>query len=117
MLEAGEARRGGGRGERDVERDRHSVQPSGQDADGRAAPRRLDLRSHGPQRLCDTFHGPAPERRVAVEQADEERARASQERFKVVPKAPEDARTITFGSDDRREGLDVIPWLLGMIFK
>lgn len=49
--------------------------------------------------------------------ADDERARVALERFKVEPKAPEDARTITFGNEDRREGFDVIPWLIGMIFK
>jgi hypothetical protein len=34
-----------------------------------------------------------------------------------VPKSPEDARTITFGDSDHKEGFDVIPWLIGTIFK
>jgi Zn-finger nucleic acid-binding protein len=49
--------------------------------------------------------------------ADEAKARASQERFKVVPKSPEDARKTAFGGDERSESFDIIPWLLSTIFK
>jgi len=57
------------------------------------------------------------ERAAARREADEVKARASQERFKVVPKTPEDARTITYGYDEHRQGFEVIPWLIGTIFK
>lgn len=57
------------------------------------------------------------ERAAAGRDADEAKARASQERFRVVPKSPEDARTIGFGDESRHEGFDVIPWLLSTIFK
>lgn len=47
---------------------------------------------------------------------DEERARAAQLRFKVEPKAPEDARFAVFGNAERDSGLDALPsvvkWLL-----
>lgn len=49
-------------------------------------------------------------------QQQEDRARASQLRFKVEPKTPEDARRIDFGDPERESGLDAIPaivkWLL-----
>jgi Zn-finger nucleic acid-binding protein/ribosomal protein L40E len=57
------------------------------------------------------------ERTAERREEEEVKARASQERFKVVPKSPEDARTITFGDSDHTEGFDVIPWLIGTIFK
>jgi len=49
--------------------------------------------------------------------ADEVKARASQERFKVVPRTAEGDRVSLFGTQDDTDRVDVIPWLLGTIFK
>jgi Zn-finger nucleic acid-binding protein len=47
----------------------------------------------------------------------EERARASQLKFKVVPKTPEDARTATFANTDREFGFDAIPAIVNWLLK
>ncbi len=51
-------------------------------------------------------------------QADEERARLQQLRFKVEPKSPDDARSqIDLGAGPPDSGLDAIPWLVNWILK
>jgi Zn-finger nucleic acid-binding protein len=57
------------------------------------------------------------ERAAERRESDEAKARASQERFKVVIPAPDDARSIRIAGGDREETGELIPWLLGMIFK
>jgi Zn-finger nucleic acid-binding protein len=47
----------------------------------------------------------------------EERARASQLKFRVEPKSPEDARTMTFGTSPTDSGLDAIPWVVSWLLK
>ena len=58
------------------------------------------------------------ERVSAERRQQEERARASQLRFKVEPKSPEDARSIAFSSSQDDAGMDAIPrvvhWLLNL---
>jgi len=48
---------------------------------------------------------------------EEERARASQLRFKVEPKTPEDARRSTFAHTDTESGFDAIPTIVNWLLK
>jgi Zn-finger nucleic acid-binding protein len=47
----------------------------------------------------------------------EERARASQLRFKVEPKSPDDARKATFANTDTESGFDAIPTIVNWLLK
>jgi Zn-finger nucleic acid-binding protein len=47
----------------------------------------------------------------------EERARASQLRFKVEPKSPDDARSVNFGASQGDSGMDAIPWVVNWLLK
>jgi len=47
----------------------------------------------------------------------EERARASQLRFKVEPKSPEDARRAIFADTERESGFDAIPSIVNWLLK
>jgi Zn-finger nucleic acid-binding protein/ribosomal protein L40E len=57
------------------------------------------------------------ERASDERQQQEERARASQLRFKVEPKSPEDARTVVFGDTEREAGFDAVPWIVNWLLK
>ena len=50
-------------------------------------------------------------------QQQEERARASQLKFKVEPKAPEDARGTLFAGSDHESGFDAIPSIVNWLLK
>jgi Zn-finger nucleic acid-binding protein len=50
-------------------------------------------------------------------QQQEDRARASQLKFKVEPKTPEDARSSTFANTDRQSGFDAIPAIVNWLLK
>jgi len=50
-------------------------------------------------------------------QEQEERARASQLRFKVEPKTPEDARGAIFADSERESGFDAIPSIVNWLLK
>ena len=47
----------------------------------------------------------------------DERARASELRFKVVPKTPDDARASLFGATPSEPGIDALPWIVNWLMK
>jgi len=48
---------------------------------------------------------------------EEDRARASQLKFKVEPKNPDEARAATFANTDRESGFDAIPAIVNWLLK
>ena len=52
------------------------------------------------------------ERTAERREAEEVKARASHDRFKVAPKTPEGDRASVFDDSDHRQGFDVVPWLI-----
>jgi len=57
------------------------------------------------------------ERASDLRQQQEERARASQLKFKVEPKSPEDARRAIFADTDPEPGFDAIPSIVNWLLK
>ena len=57
------------------------------------------------------------ERASQERQEQEERARASQLRFRVEPKTPEEARQTIFANTDRDTGFDAIPSIVNWLLK
>ncbi|HEX4824444.1 MAG TPA: zf-TFIIB domain-containing protein [Candidatus Polarisedimenticolaceae bacterium] len=57
------------------------------------------------------------ERAAERRDADEAKAKASQDRFRVVPKIPDDPRTMTISDVEHGPGFELLPWLISTIFK
>ena len=57
------------------------------------------------------------ERASGEREQQEARARASQQKFKVERKTPEDARTATFANTDGVSGFDAIPSIVNWLLK